>query len=354
MSPIDYGDFTDFLWGEDGDLLWHDPREAVEALLESNPDQWVSTLAALRQRLAGVEDEHTAGGRLRHVVGMIAPPEGTSWLRWAAWYEHRLEEAIADPTTVLSQGTLNTSTRKHRKAAWVEGADRDAAAQAVVEQHRDEVAEWSARQNGSRRLHLVGSVGAGVGQLEVLRQVRDPPVPPEVIEASAPSERFALRVRPWRTVVDRTPTDRLAVVLERTDNGHGVLGAHPAEVSTGAGDTGARTRWPVLRSILGGYFHHGFHGPAWTVEYAWHAQETCLHSEPGEVLHQAAGEIDQVLRLPDPELVATLDAFGFYLTPPSPRLWLEWMAWRIRSFDWKGPIVNPDEPLSPDGTPTHW
>ena len=49
-----------------------------------------------------------------------------------------------------------------------------------------------------------------------------------------------------------------------------------------------------------------------------------------------AEECEDLLTLDDEVLRATVVALGSSLVPEAPRLrrWLEWMAWRIRTFAW--------------------
>lgn len=304
-----------FSVGTDTDGRATSPREAVELhLSEGGPQQAAASLAVLREVTAGVGTEEgmrDVGDRLGS--GTEDPPDGNSWLEWMAWYGERLQEAVEDPTTILSRGAVPEwpyPWRLRDGAAAGAGALRHAV-RVLTERHREDVDAWLADPDAGTRLHLVGDVGADVGLA-----VRLAPLPSRGVVTSA--------VR----------TTRAAVVLRRLDAGDAgpaweVAAAHPAEPWEHPAAPAWRRAWPALTSFLGGWFNAAdlADEPDWN---EWAA----LGAEAPAFLDRVADELPHLLARDEVALRAAVEALGCYAEPPHLRRWLGWTSWRIQRFDW--------------------
>jgi hypothetical protein len=228
-------------------------------------------------------------------VNLAQSPEGTSWPRWARWVESRLEELARDPGSVVPVPLDQEWLLRH--------GEFDATAQDVV---RRALGGVGAPAGTGRRDHLVVDAGERVGTHHVLD----------------PDTRH----------VTEEPTSQVGVVVERGTGGAlRVVGFAPADPDARAGLAACREQWPVLTSALGGWFH----GSSIGASIPWWQQVTMLEEETDERLHRLTREGADLLRLDDAELRAAVSATGCHVEPSFLRHWLEWMFWRIKTFEWK-------------------
>ncbi|WP_432483513.1 hypothetical protein [Kineococcus esterisolvens] len=315
---------TDDLWDEllttavgvDADLLAAtSPREAVEReLSRSRPEDVARSLDVWRRATAGVSTEEGMRSVAHDLgAGTWDPPDGSSWLAWAAWYGERLRQAVDDPATILPRGAVPEWPYpwRVRDSAATSGSSLRRAVHVLVERHRDDVAAWLADPAAGTRLHLVGETGAVVGQV-----VRTVPL------------------RSGRAVASGVRTTRAAVVLRRLDAGdagpaHEVAAVHAAEPREDPRAAAWRRELPALTSFLGGWFNAADldDEPGWD-------EQRALRSEPAAFLDRVAAEVPRLLARDEVELRAAVDALGCYAEPPHLRRWLEWTSWRIQRFDW--------------------
>lgn len=94
----------------------------------------------------------------------------------------------------------------------------------------------------------------------------------------------------------------------------------------------AATRWPAAAHGFSRFF-----GPDTDpqMDASW-AQDVMLRSGDEVWRTDLARECGELLLLDDETLRTTVVGLGSVLVPPAfrLRLWLQWMAWRIRTFDW--------------------
>lgn len=142
----------------------------------------------------------------------------------------------------------------------------------------------------------------------------------------------------WGRWVER----RLAEVLEHPDSRHPELDSADS-LPMRLGDPGlpplsadpvpdAVRRWPTAANGFTEFFGQRM---IESVDVGWD-QTRMLTSRSLEWRTSLAGECDELLRLEDDTLRATVFALGSVVVPATfrLRLWLTWMAWRIREFDW--------------------
>ncbi|MCI2237126.1 hypothetical protein MO973_40095 [Paenibacillus sp. TRM 82003] len=302
--------------GHDMDLIaTTSPREAVEReLTAGGPPRAAASLALWRRATAGVTTEEAMRAVAHDLgAGTWDPPDGNSWLTWMAWYGERLREAAEDPATILSPGAVPEWPYpwRVRDSAAVSGDSLRHAVHVLTGRHREEVRDWLADPDAGSRLHLVGDVGAVVGQA-----VRRAPLLERGVVASG------------------VVTTRAAVVLRRLDAGGGgpaweVASVHAAEPWEHPMAVTWRRELPALTSFLGGWFNASdLAGEPGRDE--WRA----LRTEPVAFLDRVAAEVPRLLARSDLDLPAAVEALGCYAEPPHLRRWLGWLAWRIQRFDW--------------------
>ncbi|WP_432533765.1 hypothetical protein [Kineococcus arenarius] len=302
--------------GHDMDLIaTTSPREAIERELTAAGAAGAADSLALWERAtAGVDTEEgmrTTAHDLR--IDSWDPPDGNSWLTWMAWYGERLREAVQDPRTILSPGALPEWPYpwRVRDSAAVSGDSLRHAVRVLTGRHREELGAWLADPGAGGRLHLVGDVGAVVGQA-----VRRAPLLERDVVASG------------------VETTRAAVVLRRLEAAEAgpaweVAAVHAAEPWEHPMAVTWRRQLPALTSFLGGWFNASDLAgePGWD---EWRA----LRTEPVAFLDRVAAEVPRLLARSDLDLPAAVEALGCYAEPPHLRRWLGWLAWRIQRFDW--------------------
>ncbi|WP_328295040.1 hypothetical protein OG218_20375 [Kineococcus sp. NBC_00420] len=250
---------------------------------------WWRSIVALGHR----EDFVTV---MQDVAGVlfVDPPEGNSWVRWANWVDERLTELVDDPTTVAD-------VPRYAENWQIRYGELDAAARDGL---RRAMAKLSVPGGVSRRDYLVLDVGRPVGTVSAGEHDSN--------------RRF-----------DETVTTRVGVVLERSGRTR-VIGVHAADPEDEFRGAEWRARWPVLTSLLGGWFSLAAVGD----QDPSAMQYRMLREESGEHLERLAVEGAELLALGDDDLHAAVRALGCYVEPSWLRLWLEWMFWRIGYFDW--------------------
>ncbi|WP_432492394.1 hypothetical protein [Kineococcus auxinigenes] len=302
--------------GHDTDLIaTTSPREAVEReLTAGGATRAADSLEIWRRATAGVDTEEGMRTTAHDLgAGTWDPPDGNSWLTWMAWYGERLREAVEDPATILSPGAVPQWPYpwKVRDSAAVSAGSLRHAVRVLTGRHREEVDAWLADPDAGGRLHLVGDVGAVVGQA-----VRRAPLLGRDVVASG------------------VETTRAAVVLHRLDAGGTgpaweVGAVHAAEPWEHPMALTWRRELPALTSFLGGWFNACdlADEPGWDEWWA-------LGAEPVAFLDRVAAEVPRLLARSDLDLPAAVEALGCYAEPPHLRRWLGWLAWRIQRFDW--------------------
>ncbi|WP_432502695.1 hypothetical protein [Kineococcus arenarius] len=302
--------------GHDMDLIaTTSPREAIEReLTVAGAAGAADSLALWERATAGVDTEEGMRTTANNLgVGLWDPPDGNSWLAWMAWYGERLREAVEDPTTILSPDAVPEWPYpwKVRDSAAVSADSLRHAVRVLTARHREEVRDWLADPDAGTRLHLVGDVGALVGQA-----VRRAPLPGRDVVASG------------------VETTRAAVVLRRLAAAEAgpaweVAAVHAAEPWEHPSAASWRRELPALTSFLGGWFNAAdlIDEPDWNERQA-------LRAEPVAFLDRVAAEVPRLLARSDLDLPAAVEALGCYAEPPHLRRWLGWLAWRIQRFDW--------------------
>ncbi|WP_370441014.1 hypothetical protein [Kineococcus halophytocola] len=227
-------------------------------------------------------------------VYTVGPPEGTSWIRWAEWVEHRLTEVAADESTVYDLPPFLYCWRSCT-------AELDPGAEDLV---RAALSTVEPPEGTSVRDYLVVEAPGTVGVVE--RPGEDPAHP------------------------HRTSTRWLGVVVERTDETR-VLRVNAVDPQVDERFPEWGSRWPVLTAALGGWFSDAALG----VDDPWYQQATMLESESDERLAELVREGRELLLLDDEDLWAFVSSAGSCVQPPHLRWWFEWMFWRIETFDWK-------------------
>lgn len=279
--------------GEDWEGLC--PRESLEHALTHDCSDRGGQAALWRQLL-----QDTPPADLERVmqwsagINSTVPPEGLSWERWATWVESRLSEVAEDPSTLvpLPRHLRNWRWRSGELLPGAEGTVRDALAR------------------------IVPPPGAGVREFLL-------------VDLAEPVGTFSRADRATGAVEER-PTQRLGVVLDRSA-GLRVVGVTAADPLVDPRTEEWRARWPVLFTALGGWFGEA----SFERRAPWAQQARMLETEPDERLVVLAGEGADLLGLGDDDLRAAVAATGCVVEPDHLRWWLEWMFWRIGSFDWK-------------------
>ncbi|WP_337061751.1 hypothetical protein [Kineococcus sp. G2] len=291
------------------------PREAIEReLTAGGAERAAASLDRWERATAGVTTEERMRTVAHHLdIALWDPPDGNSWLAWMAWYGERLREAVEDPTTILSPGAVPEWPYpwKVRDSAAVSADSLRHAVRVLTARHREEVRDWLEDPDAGTRLHLVGDVGAVVGQA-----VRRAPLLRRDVVASG------------------VETARAAVVLQRLEAADAAPAWEVAAVHAGEPwehPSAASWRWelPALTSFLGGWFNAADldDEPDWN-------ERRALDAEPVAFLDRVAAEVPRLLARSDLELPAAVEALGCYAEPPHLRRWLGWLAWRIQRFDW--------------------
>ena len=304
-------------YGEGRDLLYDslDDREALERQIADPAHDPARTLERWRAATSGaVTNEEFSEQAYPLGINRWPPIEGTSWRRWGQWLEERLSQAAAHPETRLDPAALPArySWRRRRGSRLSEVAAARLADRAIAV-HRSALDAWAAAapEEGGHRLCLLLETAEVVGRIDTL--------------SDATSSRD-------QEVVSSTATTTVAVRVVRTaDAGWSVDGVHPTDPETASGSR-LRARWPALASALGGCFGDD------PRLFPWRRQRDLLFTEPPAFLDRLAAEGDELLTLDDADLHAAVVALGCFVEPPHLRLWLTWMFWRIRTFDW-----NPDD-----------
>ncbi|NIZ90058.1 hypothetical protein [Kineococcus rubinsiae] len=307
-------------FGEDRDIVYTslDDREALERQIAAPNHDAGLTLGRWRAAVDATSSEEDIRNAINSLGANVWQPlEGTSWRRWATWFENRLQEAVDHPDTVLPSEHLPdhyTWRRRTTTRLDPDAADRWAREASRVDVRRIE--DWlAADADGGVHLYLLYDTGQVVGEVSDLE------------ERDTYGHQLVVRSR---------SSTRVGVRLSRSLTGNGmhpfVRGVHVAEPVDDPRAASWRAAWPTLTAVLGGCFSDTYQLTPWT------DQRRMLFAEPAAVLDRLAAEGDELLRLDDDDLHAAVVALGCFVEPPHLRLWLTWMFWRIRTFDW-----NPEE-----------
>jgi hypothetical protein len=271
------------------------PREALEHHLRIN----VSDYALVRDNWSWFLEDARTGDYEREIarrsgVYSVAPPEGVSWARWADWLEGRLTEVAADESTVYD-------LPRHPSHWRAFAADVDPGAEDLV--HR-----------------ALSSV-----ELPQVQGVRD-----YVVVEAPGTVGVVMRPGPTQTSPRLTFTSWLGVVVERTDETR-VVRVNAVDPGRDERFPEWRVRWPALTAALGGWFSDAALGTG----DPWYQQSRMLELESDERLAVLVREGRELLQLDDEDVLAFVASAGSCVQPSHLRWWLEWMFWRIETFDWK-------------------
>jgi len=299
-------------YGEDRDLLYDslDDREALERQIADPDHDPDLTLQRWRSATSGaVTDEEFSKRAYPLGINRWPPIEGTSWLRWSRWLEERLSQAAEHPETRLDPATLPARyTWRRRRSSGLSETSATQLADQVAADHRSALDEWAATpQVGGHRLCLVIDAGGVVGRIDTLSD--------------------ATTARDQHVVSSRETTTLAVRVVRTRDARWSIAAAHPTEPDTAAAQR-VRAQWPALASALGGWFGDD------PRLFPWADQRDMLFDESPAFLDRLAAEGDELLALDDAALHTAVVALGCFVEPPHLRLWLTWMFWRIRTFDW--------------------
>jgi len=310
-------------YGTDRDAVYTslDDREALERQLAKPKHSPALTLRRWREATSEEKTEDAIREAMNTLGANIwEPVEGTSWQRWAAWFEARLLEAATSPGTVLPSRQLpDRYTWRRRSTTPVVSTDEKLLLRFAMQVHGARIDRWlTAGPTAGLQLHLLLDNGEELGEIRDLTD--EDMYGDQDITASRSSSRVGLR-------------------LSRTLAGDGrkalVRGVHIAEPVDDPRAEAWRTRWPALNAALGGYFSDSDRLSP------WHDQRRMLFGESPAFLDRLAAEGDELLTLDDADLHAAVVALGCFVEPPHLRLWLAWMFWRIRTFDWSEDPVSP-------------
>jgi len=310
-------------YGEDRDIAYTtlDNREALERQLADDRHDITTTLTRWRDALADVTTEFGIRDALNRMgANRSNPIEGASWQRWATWFEARLQEAVEHPDTVLPDGHLpDDYTWRRRRTTRLDLRTTDRLAQEALREQAAYVEAWlAADERSGVQLYLLHETSDVNGEVE------------DLADADLYGRQQVLASRPSR---------RVGIRISRSFDGDGmrpvVRGVHVAEPVDDLRAAGWRKRWPLLTAALGGYFSDTHQLMPWT------DQRRMLFTESPAFLDRLAAEGDELLTLDDADLHAAVVALGCFVEPPHLRLWLTWMFWRIRTFDWSEDPVSP-------------
>ncbi|WP_432498535.1 hypothetical protein [Kineococcus auxinigenes] len=271
---------------------WLDPLVAVEVVLAGPQDQ---ARTALRQ-WRGALRTSSPSEVLEQVTGEGGqPPEGSSWSSWGAWFEDRLERAAR--TGSGGAHPVREGPVLHRTGTFDRGVDIGAVVDESLVEGSEAVGAWLDDVSGPRRLRVVTELAGPVG----------------VVQLEGPATTVSSR--------------HVVVVLQRgADPCLTVLDAHPELSLEPAAQHHLRTG-----ALLGAYL-----GPALERLEArpWPAQRALLEQEPAHVVEELVRELDDLTRLTDDDLRASVAAAGVAVLPRDLRGWLQRLTWRWRSFPW--------------------
>lgn len=310
-------------FGEDRDIVYTslDDREALERQIAAPDHDAGLTLGRWRAAVPPDATEEDIRDAINSLGANVWQPlEGTSWRRWATWFENRLQEAVNDPETVLPAEHLpGDYTWRRRSTTRLDADAADRWAREALQFHAPRIDDWlAADADGGVHLYLLLDTRQVVGEVSDLE------------DADAYGHQRVVRAR---------SSTRVGVRLSRSLTGNGmhpfVRGVHVAEPVDDPRAASWRAAWPTLTAVLGGCFSDTYQLTPWT------DQRRMLFAEPSAVLDRLAAEGDELLALGDDDLRAAVVALGCFVEPPHLRLWLTWMFWRIRTFDWS------EDPLSP-------
>jgi hypothetical protein len=306
-------------YGTDRDAVYTslDDREALERQLADVEHSPELTLRRWREATS----DATTGDEIRDAFNALGgnlwdPVEGTSWLHWAGWFSARLLEATTTPGTVLGDQQLpDRYTWRRRSTTPLVLKDEELLLHLATRAHRTRIDRWLTTEPATGlHLHLLLDSEEELGEISDLTD--EDVYGDQDIIASRVSSRVGLR-------------------LGRTLTGNGmrarVLGLHIAEPVDDSRAEAWRKRWPALYAALGGYFSDSDRlSPRYD-------QRRMLFTESPAFLDRVAAEGDELLTLDDADLHTAVVALGCFVEPPHLRLWLTWMFWRIREFDWSEP-----------------
>ncbi len=325
-----YARRENILWECYGEDTWHefqdlDPRETVERVFVTQQANLVDLLPRWQREMAGAkteDDVRAAGGRLG--MNRWDPPESLSWVRWAAWFETRLIEAVEHPETLIPPDELPSPFRwRHRTAPTLPPRLARQLAVEAVDHHADRVDAWlTSDVSTGCRLYLLADLGRHLGHVHDLADPRP--------EERDPDDRVDDDATPDTVITARRPTTRIGVRLARTyldeQSLLDIQGVHLAEPVDARGHELVRDRWPALTALLGGWFSDR---ERWS---PYMAQFQMLRTEHYTFFRAAVIEGRELLTLDDADLRHAVRALGCYVEPPHLRWWLTWMFWRIEEF----------------------
>jgi len=303
-------------YGTDRDIVYTslDPREALERQLADVDHSPELTLRRWGEATSGATTDAEIRIAFNALGGNLWDPvEGTSWRHWAEWFHRRLREAVTTPGTVLSDQQLpDQYTWRRRSTTPLALTDEELLMYLAMQAHGTRIDHWLAAGPATgRRLYLLLESDDELGEVSDLTD--EDMYGDQDIITSRTSGRVGLRLS--RTLT----SDGMRALVQ---------GLHIAEPVDDPRAEAWRRRWPALSAALGGYFSDGPHldpDPQ---------QRLMLFTESPAFLDRLAAEGDELLTLDDAALHAAVVALGCFVEPPHLRLWLTWMFWRIRTFDW--------------------
>ncbi|NAZ80271.1 hypothetical protein GTR02_00350 [Kineococcus sp. R8] len=299
-------------FGGDQDLVYDslDDRESLERQIAQPAHDPATTLTRWRKAIATARSDEEVGDQANTLgINRRDPIEGTSWRRWGQWLEQRLTEVIEHPETRLNPDDLpDRYTWQSHRGTPLSSSAAARFTEAATSAHRSSLDAWvtSPVDQGLRRhlLHDTGEIVGRVNELSAAEWSDD-----QVVVSSHETTTVGLRM------------------LRSPGGGWSVAGIHPALPETTA-VARFRAQWPALTSALGGYFSDD------PRLFPWRDQRDLLFGEAVPFLTRVDAEGADLLALPDEQLRTAVRALGCAVEPPHLRLWLTWMFWRIRTFDW--------------------
>jgi hypothetical protein len=282
-----------------------DPGAALEYGISASHASNALRAAAheMRQMLDRAPDDEAFEDEMGGLGMQIALPEGNSWRIWGERALARIEQAIADPSTIEAD-PVSARFVLPRTSRFTDQDTANAATTAVLRAHEVRFRAWAQDPQGWLRLHLYADLGREIGR--VLGRTQDGGPRTQTVAAKA------------------------AVVLIQRDPGDGqvyIASAYP-EVNL---DVPTRDRFPDLCNAFGGYFGQDMDTVPWGM------RNNLLGSTADPARSRLRTQLEELLVLDDPQLAAAVHALGSYLLPAPLRSWVRRLWTGIDDYDWTRP-----------------
>jgi len=274
---------------EYGISIAHDERRLAAAahemklMLDRAPDE-------------GLFEDEMAGFGLLH----IPVPEGNSWRTWGVHALRRVEQALADPSTIETEAEMSRF-QLPRTSRFLNKKTADTASTLVMRANEARVRAWSADPEGWWRLHLYADLGHEVGR----------------VLGRAPNGS------PAKQTVAATGA---VVLLQRHhDDGQTFIATAYPELSL---DTAIRARFPDLCNAFGGYFGQDMSTVPWGM------RQNLLTATRDPARSRMRAQLAELLTLDDQQLHAAVHSLGSYVLPVPLRPWVRRLLSGIDDYDW--------------------